>query len=93
MNTLADSGYFVGLLREFLHIDLGTQWTLGPIDGGIMNVPAFVIALLVTWLLVIGTRESAFINAILVMVKITASTTFMALRINGSMVLMRVLGA
>lgn len=73
------SGYFVGLLREFLHIDLGTQWTLGPIDGGLMNVPAFVIALLVTWLLVIGTRESAFINAILVMVKITALSLFVIL--------------
>ena len=44
-----------------------------------MNVPAFLIALLVTWLLVIGTRESAFINAILVMVKIAALTLFVIL--------------
>ena len=73
------SGYFVGLLREFLHIDLGTMWTLGPIDGGIMNVPAFLIALLVTWLLVIGTRESAFVNSILVLVKVTALTLFVIL--------------
>ncbi len=73
------SGYFVGLLREFLDIDLGTQWTLGPIDGGLMNVPAFMIALLVTWLLVIGTRESAFVNAVLVMVKIAALTLFVIL--------------
>ena len=73
------SGYFVGLLREFLGIDLGTAYTLGPIDGGIFNVPAFLIALLVTWLLVIGTRESAFVNAILVMVKISALTLFLIL--------------
>ncbi len=73
------SGYFVGLLREFLGIDLGTAYTLGPIDGGIFNVPAFLIALLVTWLLVIGTRESAFVNAILVMVKISALTLFLVL--------------
>jgi basic amino acid/polyamine antiporter, APA family len=73
------SGYFVGLLREFLGIDLGTAYTLGPIDGGIFNVPAFLISLLVTWLLVIGTRESAMVNAVLVMVKVTALTLFVIL--------------
>ena len=73
------SGYFVGLLREFAGIDLPTALTLGPIDGGIINVPAFMIALLVTWLLVIGTKESAFINAILVAVKIGALILFCAL--------------
>jgi basic amino acid/polyamine antiporter, APA family len=70
------SGYFVGLLREFLGLDLGTRFTLGPIDGGLFNVPAFLIALFVTWLLMIGTRESAFVNAILVAVKIAALTLF-----------------
>ena len=75
------SGYFVGLLRELMGIDLPTAWTLGPIDGGIMNVPAFLIALLVTWLLVIGTRESAYVNAILVMVKVTALTLFVILAV------------
>jgi basic amino acid/polyamine antiporter, APA family len=73
------SGYFVGLLREFLGLDLGLAYTRGPIDGGVFNVPAFLIALLVTWLLVIGTRESAFVNAILVMVKVTALTFFVIL--------------
>ncbi len=73
------SGYFVGLLREFLGLDLGTAFTTGPIDGGLFNVPAFLISLLVTWLLVIGTRESAYVNAILVAVKITALTLFVIL--------------
>ncbi len=73
------SGYFVGLLREFLGLDLGTAFTLGPVDGGILNVPAFVISLLVTWLLVIGTKESAFVNAVLVMVKVAALTLFVIL--------------
>jgi basic amino acid/polyamine antiporter, APA family len=75
------SGYFVGLLREFLGIDLGTTFTTGPIDGGIFNVPAFLISLFVTWLLVIGTRESAFVNSILVAVKIAALTLFCILAI------------
>jgi len=73
------SGYFVGLLREFLGVDLGHTWTSGPIDGGLFNLPAFVISIFVTWLLVIGTRESAFVNAILVAVKIVALTLFVAL--------------
>lgn len=73
------SGYFVGLLREFAGIDLPASLTLGPIDGGIVNLPAFIIALLVTWLLVIGTKESAFINAILVAVKIAALVLFCVL--------------
>ncbi|MCK9544399.1 MAG: amino acid permease [Novosphingobium sp.] len=75
------SGYFVGLLREFLGLDLGATFTLGPIDGGLFNVPAFLIALLVTWLLVIGTRESAAVNAVLVAVKIAALSLFVVLAI------------
>jgi basic amino acid/polyamine antiporter, APA family len=70
------SGYFVGLLREFLGIEFGITYTRGPIDGGLFNVPAFVISLFVTWLLVIGTKESAFVNAVLVTVKIAALTLF-----------------
>jgi len=95
------SGYFVGLLREYLgialppelinanaliaHIKLAfgaapsAELTTAIQVGGFVNLPAFLIALLVTWLLVIGTRESAFVNAVLVVVKITALTVFIAL--------------
>jgi APA family basic amino acid/polyamine antiporter len=38
-----------------------------------------VIALLVTWLLLIGTRESAAVNAALVAIKVTALTAFIVL--------------
>ena len=47
--------------------------------GGFINLPAFIIALLVTWLLVIGTRESAAVNAVLVVIKVTALTLFVVL--------------
>lgn len=95
------SGYFVGLLREYLGISLPAELVNADAliaqiklvfgaqnseaiqtaiaTGGYINLPAAVIALLVTWLLVIGTKESAFINAILVMVKITALTLFVVL--------------
>ncbi len=40
---------------------------------------AAVIALLFTWLLMIGTSESAKVNAVLVAIKVTALTVFIAL--------------
>jgi APA family basic amino acid/polyamine antiporter len=49
--------------------------------GGYINVPAVVIAGLVTWLLIIGTTESARVNAVLVAIKILALTVFVALTI------------
>jgi len=73
------SGYFVGLLDSSLGIVLPETLTAGPDQGGIINIPAAVIALLVTGLLLVGTRESAFVNAILVAVKVTALSVFIAL--------------
>jgi basic amino acid/polyamine antiporter, APA family len=75
------SGYFVGLLKEFAGLEIPKALVLGPIDGGIINLPAFFIALLVTWLLVVGTKESAFVNSILVAVKIAALTVFVVLAV------------
>ena len=49
--------------------------------GGWINIPAVVIATAVTWLLVIGTTESARVNAVLVLIKISALTLFIALTI------------
>lgn len=75
------SGYFVGLLENFMGLNLPDALTLGPIDGGLINLPAMIIALLVTWLLVIGTTESAFVNAILVCIKVAALSVFVILAV------------
>src|ERR1700744_4463518 len=47
--------------------------------GGWINVPAIIISAAVTWLLIIGTTESARVNAVLVLVKITALLLFISL--------------
>ncbi|NIJ08169.1 APA family basic amino acid/polyamine antiporter [Sphingomonas vulcanisoli] len=47
--------------------------------GGWINIPAVVITGVITWLLIIGTTESARVNAILVAIKILALTAFVAL--------------
>src|SRR5688572_15257959 len=79
------SGYFTGtIMEQTFGLDVpdwlraGPLW-LGGAEGGFFNLPAFVIALLVTWLLMIGTTESARVNAVLVAIKITALTVFIAL--------------
>ena len=79
------SGYFVKtVLAKSLGITLPVALSAGPlalggVEGGVINLPAVVIALLVTWLLMIGTNESARVNAILVAIKITALTAFIFL--------------
>jgi APA family basic amino acid/polyamine antiporter len=79
------SGYFTGtVLNKFLGFHLPQWLAAGPLwlggeAGGFINLPAAVISLLVTWLLVIGTSESARVNAVLVAIKVTALTAFIIL--------------
>ena len=79
------SGFFTGtILQETFNIALPAYLTAGPLalggaPGGFINLPAMVIALLVTWLLMIGTSESAKVNAVLVTIKLVALTAFIAL--------------
>jgi APA family basic amino acid/polyamine antiporter len=82
------SGYMVGLVQNMHEllpfvpaIHIAPDWVNGPWNGGIINVPALLVSLLVTGLLVIGTKESAAFNAVLVMVKIIALTAFILLSI------------
>jgi basic amino acid/polyamine antiporter, APA family len=51
----------------------------GPAAGGIINVPAILIALAVASLLAVGSRESATVNLVLVFVKLVALAAFVAL--------------
>ena len=50
----------------------------GPELGGIVNLPAIAIIAVVAGMLLYGTRESATVNAILVLVKIVALAVFVA---------------
>ena len=72
------SGYFVGLLRSW-GVDVPLALASGPDGGGVINLPAVVISLLITGLLILGTKESARFNAALVLVKVVALTVFVIL--------------
>ncbi len=74
------SGYVVSFLKDF-GIVLPSEWTQSPFTfdpkthtwattGAILNLPAVFIIALMTTLLVIGIRESATMNNLVVMVKI-----------------------
>ena len=77
------SGYFVGFL-EWVQAQTGWNVTLpaalaaGPHAGGVVNLPAIVITFLVAGMLIAGTRESATLNAILVVFKLIALAVFIA---------------
>ncbi|HEY7810450.1 MAG TPA: amino acid permease [Allosphingosinicella sp.] len=79
------SGYFTGtFLNETLGVQLPTYLSSAPLalggkPGGFINLPAVLIAGLITWLLMIGTTESARVNAVLVAIKVTALTVFIFL--------------
>jgi len=73
------SGYAVPFLAG-LGVDLPFALTVGPhVEGGLINLPAIFIIAVVTGLLLLGTRESATLNAILVFVKIAALVVFVAI--------------
>jgi len=76
------SGYIVGLLAHLPHpIVIPLELTAGPYAGGVVNLLAVVIAMVITTLLVIGTRESATVNAALVGIKLVALLAFIWLSV------------
>ena len=68
------SGYASGLIRQ---AGWGVPDSL--LAGGVIDVPAIFIALAVTGVLLAGTRESATLNFILVIIKMIALAAFVAL--------------
>ena len=87
------SGYFVELLRGFgieipawMRTDLLTaSRTAGFFDAAphifgvpiVFNLPAVLITALVTWVLVIGIKESANFNSVVVIIKVTIVCIFL----------------
>jgi APA family basic amino acid/polyamine antiporter len=53
--------------------------TSGVVHSGIINAPALVILLLLTMLLIRGTQESAFVNAIIVFIKVAIVILFIVI--------------
>ena len=83
--SISWSAYVVSLLHSF-GIDLPGQWIAGPFeqlklpDGtmvrGIANIPAVIIVFLISMLLMIGIKESARTNAVIVVIKLAVVLVF-----------------
>jgi APA family basic amino acid/polyamine antiporter len=63
-----------GNVNEFLlaafGFELPTAISKSPSEGGVFNIPAVFIVALITVLLTLGTRESATVNAVMVVIKL-----------------------
>ncbi|WP_407275439.1 amino acid permease [Halothiobacillus sp. DCM-1] len=69
------SGYFNNALTA-IGIGLPDMLTKAPVAGGLINLPASLIILLLMGLLILGVRESARVNVAMVFVKLLTITVF-----------------
>lgn len=72
------SRYLVKFFEGF-DVHLPVSLTLGPWDGGIINLPAVFIIILMSLLLIKGTKESALVNGIIVALKVAVVLVFIFL--------------
>ena len=72
------AGYFVNTLTNF-NVHLPEAFTKAPMLGGLINFPAFAIIWILTILLIIGVKESARFNNIIVIIKLSTIAIFIAL--------------
>jgi APA family basic amino acid/polyamine antiporter len=75
------SGYMVKLAEEIFNVTIPLTFVKGPFDDtpGLINVPAMLIGLVCMALLIVGTKESARFNAVLVLIKVSALALFLVL--------------
>jgi len=76
--SISWSRYLVKFLEGF-DIHLPGSLATGPWDGGIINLPAVFIVVLVSLLLIKGTQESARVNAFIVIIKVIVVLIFIFL--------------
>ena len=67
---------YANRVLEWFGMRIPYEWTHGPFESaggatGIMNIPAVFILLVLSLLLMRGTKESAYVNNIIVIVKVT----------------------
>jgi APA family basic amino acid/polyamine antiporter len=81
------SGYVVAFVHDTFGVDLPKAWVNAPVlwehdrfvtTGAILNLPAVLVVLAVTALLVRGIKESARFNTIVVFVKVAVVLLFIA---------------
>jgi basic amino acid/polyamine antiporter, APA family len=70
---------YLGKFLESYGIHVNDNFFHSPFEGGIINLPAVLIVMLMSFILMRGTKESATVNGIIVMLKVTVVLVFIAL--------------
>lgn len=76
---------YANRVLDWFGLKIPYQWTHSPFEHdlnglhGMMNIPAVVILLLLTLLLIRGTKESAFVNGIIVVLKVSIVLLFIGI--------------
>jgi APA family basic amino acid/polyamine antiporter len=76
---------YANRVLDWFGLKMSYQWTHSPFEHdlagihGIVNIPAVVILLLLTLLLIRGTKESAFVNGIIVVLKVSIVLLFIGI--------------
>src|SRR5437870_8392280 len=85
-STVSDAwSEYANRVLGWFNWQLSYQWTHSPFEHdpggvhGIMNVPALFILLILTMLLIRGTKESAFVNGIIVILKVSIVLLFIGI--------------
>lgn len=72
------SGTFIGILKT-IGVNIPYALTASPNKGGIMDLPAILITLMLTYMLYFGMKESSRVNNIIVCIKLFVIILFIAL--------------
>ncbi|MBR8745280.1 amino acid permease [Nocardiopsis sp. MG754419] len=73
--------YIDELLRSTAGLSLPDAFLAGPLEGGVVNLPAAVVVLLSMFALLAGVRESTRANAAMVAVKVAVLVMFVAIAV------------
>ncbi|MGC4040813.1 MAG: amino acid permease [Flavobacterium sp.] len=76
--SISWSRYLIKFLDGY-GIHINEQFTHSPFEGGLINIPAVFIVMLMSFILMRGTKESAFVNGLIVLLKVSVVLVFIAL--------------
>ena len=76
------SGYVVNVFASFGLVLPAALINPPGIEGGIINLPAVLIIVFITWLIVRGAKESSNFNAVIVLIKLAVILLFVTIGLN-----------
>ena len=75
------SAYFTNILTN-IGLGLPKMLITAPYEGGMVNLPAMIIIGIITWINILGVRQSSTVNNVIVAIKLAVVLFFIALGIN-----------